>query len=629
MDEVVVACGGTVPPRRRRGKLLRLDASPDAEPSEQIQIKIERLIRQLADDPPPAVADLLEVAAYVYVADRLVRRETPQMSGMGEHWRRRFRFVIPVRRPELWSNPTVSGALVNTLRFLSEDEFEFVFEKSTETRHLQPYLGFDQPEARSFDPDDVMLFSGGLDSLAGAANELFAAGRKLLLVTHQSSTAIANRQNALASALATRAPDSVQYVPVWVRKGEQEPIEHTQRLRSFLFAALGITIARLFNRKRLLISENGITSFNLPLAEHVLGTRASRTTHPRVLRDMGQLASLVLGEPFTIENPLLWSTKGEAIASLPANQCADLIRLTTSCASVRFLSMAGRQCGTCSQCVERRLSLLGAGLADREPADSYAIDLFEGPYGTGHDIAMAAHHVLRARRLAAMSESDFASAYGQIFRALSSLPGPRSENIRRVHDLHRRYGAAIVNVVNDRLKGAANLDDAIAAPPRSLLPIITSSAVNPGNYRDPAQAEEPVALQEKGHARPVARRQIILAIDRPNKRILLDRDISVGGKCFHIVLALAERQERDLANNHKKTEVSFFASRKLAEQLEVTEQALRQLVMRVRRTLRTRYFAATGFELDDEDVVESQKWRGYRLNPYVLRVEPAQLRVAD
>ena len=51
--------------------------------------------------------------------------------------------------------------------------------------------------------------------------------------------------------------------------------------------------------------------------------------------------------------------------------------------------------------------------------------------------------------------------------------------------------------------------------------------------------------------------------------------------------------------------------------------------MRVRRTLRTRYFAATGFELDDEDVVESQKWRGYRLNPYVLRVEPAQLRVAD
>ena len=235
MDEVVVACGGTVPPRRRRGKLLRLDASPDAEPSEQIQIKIERLIRQLADDPPPAVADLLEVAAYVYVADRLVRRETPQMSGMGEHWRRRFRFVIPVRRPELWSNPTVSGALVNTLRFLSEDEFEFVFEKSTETRHLQPYLGFDQPEARSFDPDDVMLFSGGLDSLAGAANELFAAGRKLLLVTHQSSTAIANRQNALASALATRAPDSVQYVPVWVRKGEQEPIEHTQRLRSFLF----------------------------------------------------------------------------------------------------------------------------------------------------------------------------------------------------------------------------------------------------------------------------------------------------------------------------------------------------------------------------------------------------------
>ena len=59
--------------------------------------------------------------------------------------------------------------------------------------------------------------------------------------------------------------------------------EYTQRTRSFLFAALGVTFARMSGLDRLRFYENGVVSLNLPPSPQVVGARASRTTHPRVL----------------------------------------------------------------------------------------------------------------------------------------------------------------------------------------------------------------------------------------------------------------------------------------------------------------------------------------------------------
>ena len=62
------------------------------------------------------------------------------------------------------------------------------------------------------------------------------------------------------------------------------PIEKTQRTRSFLFASLAFVLARMFGKERFTFFENGVISFNLPIAGDVLGARATRTTHPRVIR---------------------------------------------------------------------------------------------------------------------------------------------------------------------------------------------------------------------------------------------------------------------------------------------------------------------------------------------------------
>ena len=49
-------------------------------------------------------------------------------------------------------------------------------------------------------PDGVMLFSGGLDSLAGAVDYL-EAGERLLLVSHYDFGQLASLQQTLAAAL--------------------------------------------------------------------------------------------------------------------------------------------------------------------------------------------------------------------------------------------------------------------------------------------------------------------------------------------------------------------------------------------------------------------------------------------
>ena len=38
-----------------------------------------------------------------------------------------FRFIIPVRVPDLWASDAVTSALVDTLEFLSDDMYAFAF----------------------------------------------------------------------------------------------------------------------------------------------------------------------------------------------------------------------------------------------------------------------------------------------------------------------------------------------------------------------------------------------------------------------------------------------------------------------------------------------------------------------
>jgi hypothetical protein len=142
------------------------------------------------------------------------------------------------------------------------------------------------------------MFSGGLDSLAGAVEQA-AKGNPLLLISHHAAPQIHKRQKDLLSALMGAYPQvPIRRIGVWVnRSGGLRSAEYTQRTRSLLFWALGLAVGTSIGAGGVRFFENGVVSLNLPIDVQVVGTRASRTTNPLAMIALETLAGKIAGEP--------------------------------------------------------------------------------------------------------------------------------------------------------------------------------------------------------------------------------------------------------------------------------------------------------------------------------------------
>ncbi|HEV7253074.1 MAG TPA: hypothetical protein VGN97_08230 [Mesorhizobium sp.] len=626
MAETLVLCGGaSFPAKHVHAKPIELDIARRAHRGARVDFKTSRLSARLVDDLPDVLADVVELAVYVYSADRLTKRGSSSSAGIGSEWQRQFCFVVPVRRPDLWKRVEVKTALVDTISFMSGDEFAFDFIDAKAPEAVEPHLGFHDAGAQVIQPDLVMMFSGGLDSLAGVAHEVFGKGRRAVLVTHQSANTIMNRQDELADTIAKRgARNQTFYAPVRVRRGTDQPKEHSQRLRSFLFGALGMAYARMFGLNTVHYFENGITSFNLPIAEHVVGTRASRTTHPGALARMGRLFSHLLDETVTFENPFIWRTKPDIVRLIGGNGCAELIPLTTSCAGVRNLSMTGLQCGICSQCVERRFAILGAGQEALEPAAVYATDIFTQPQEDVRAATMVERYVARAEMFSGMSEHAFFSNYGQVFRALSNMVGPRLRTAQQIFGLHRRHGQEVLDVTNEQLGRYATIAGRRLIAHTSLLGMLEDRAGPAPIYVDPTETEPPASSIPANPKREPF--QVVLAVDEKKVRILFRGGAILRGSAFELIATLVRLREEDWSAQRRPANYTRKRTKALAEMLATSDQDLRQWVLRARRSLEKQFEQSTGYTLDKNDVIESgDSWDGYYLNPHVVIVQPAQI----
>jgi hypothetical protein len=171
----------------------------------------------------------------------------------------------------------------------------------------QPFLDLD-PNGAAFDAKEVILFSGGLESFAGALEALCTSTNKVILLTHRSAQKAIPRQVELGKYLAQRFPGRVLHIHVKARRVGQEASALSQRSRSFLFAALGQLVTQSFGAERLGFYENGVISHNLPISSQVVGTMATRTTHPLSLLKLNTLMQLLGPRHVPIENRYLWLT---------------------------------------------------------------------------------------------------------------------------------------------------------------------------------------------------------------------------------------------------------------------------------------------------------------------------------
>ena len=426
----------------------------------------------------PRLVDLLEIAAYVYTADGSTLRASGRWEADAiEPWRRDFRIVIRVRDLDFWTRPDVSLLLHKTLSVLSDDHYSIEFQRLTADRPQQEYLQFsDQSEWPFTGVSRVCLFSGGLDSLSGAL-DMISRSEPLVLVSHRSVAPLDKRQRDLVKAVRERYPAAkLLHIPVWVNKSGHLGREFSQRTRSFLFSALGCAVAHSVKADGIRFFENGVVSLNLPVADEVLGARASRTTHPQVLHLFGELYSLGADrpqqDPMTVDNPFVHSTKQEVVERIGHHAGTELISLSCSCGHTLHKSKSQWHCGTCSQCIDRRIAILAADMTASDPARDYVVDVFTGPRKPGYEQNMAVDYARHALELSLMDDVTIAASFnGEISRAVRHEHN-RGEAAAFLVAVHRRHASAVMSVMEAEARLHAGELVAGTLPDSSMLAMV-------------------------------------------------------------------------------------------------------------------------------------------------------------
>ena len=292
----------------------------------------------------PEVSAFLRAALGVWAADKLISRRTA-----ADAWTRRIVLHLPLS--SAWRG--LEGRFAALLNFLTGDEW------TLKGRTGPVDLGLAGVWPHSWRPQAVVLFSGGLDSLAGAI-DLLEASQRLVLVSHYDFGQLAAAQQTLAAALEDHyGPERLHHLTLRVQLPEAP--ELSLRSRSLLYLALGLAAAAAFGEETpLLLPENGWISLNPPLTLNRLGTYSTRTTHPYFLQQLTGLWRDA-GLPQPLLNTYQHLTKGELLS-----QCRNLDLLkklfprATSCARPVASRWRGRppgECGYCYPCLMRRAAL--------------------------------------------------------------------------------------------------------------------------------------------------------------------------------------------------------------------------------------------------------------------------------
>jgi 7-cyano-7-deazaguanine synthase in queuosine biosynthesis len=420
----------------------------------------------MVQDIPDVLVDLLEIATYVFAADQSLWRGSE--FDTGERWRRQMEFRIPVRLPEIWSRTAVREALVETLSFLTDDDYRFQFTKQRQPVPVQGYLELAEAEPK-MRFDQVQLFSGGVDSLAGAIQAAIHEEKSVMLVGHRSAAKRVPATAALYDRLRLAAPSRVHRVSVWATTLRGTSREYTQRSRSFLYASLAATVASVLGLDSIAFYENGVTSMNLPISPQVVGARATRTTHPQTLRGFERIFSAVFGKPFTVRSPFFWKTKAD-VMKLVVSHDTELLPLSISCSRTIAATVDHPHCGTCSQCVDRRLAALALHLGDdADPGWQYKVDVLTGALEPGEDRTMAESFVQRARMISSATDGEFFARFPEASRILNHTDLPSNEAATRLLDLHRRHAGEVREALSEGIKSNAGALESGSLPDSCLL----------------------------------------------------------------------------------------------------------------------------------------------------------------
>jgi hypothetical protein len=224
--------------------------------------------------------------------------------------------------------------------------------------------------------------------------------------------------------------------------------EPTQRARGFVFLSLGTATALMAGASSLSVYENGLGAINLPYTAAQLGSQSTRATHPAALDAMGEVISLATERRLVLRLPFLGATKASLVSHLAQDGGAEFVADTISCDGFPQRVAGTPQCGACTSCVLRRLSIHGAGLAAYDGKGEYRFDVLGSvariPDARWHHFRAMQQQVYRLQEALAQSSPwrGLSVAFPQLIEVASTETARRAlggDVESSLVDLYRRY----------------------------------------------------------------------------------------------------------------------------------------------------------------------------------------------
>lgn len=438
--ENIFLCNGA---KCKGAEAMVLDYRASAD-ERNVNLKLPQFVDQF-NYLPDRILDLMEIAAYVFAADRSCRRG-PKDAVIYNSWSRKMRFIVKVRDYDFWKQGAVNKALCDALKFMTGDE-QYTFE--FKPGHRTPPSGlFDREEfsLKVDKPTSVLLFSGGLDSLSGTVQQLENSDNDLLLISHRSGMPGTKKtQKLLVNALKGKHEGRIKHFSFECGLLGGRAPDETQRTRAFLFCSIAFAVAHQAGLNKCFAFENGVTSFNFARREDARKGRTSRTTHPKTHALLGQFLSRVSGQDFEIENPFWDQSKTDVISALGNSGSKELISSAVSCSSTfNPLGSGATHCGCCFQCIDRRLSAYAAGMQEFDDVGIYGHNVITQAMPDHEPKTAVIDYVRQACGFVGSSLDSFCDGrWLEVADATEFMKLPEDEAVDAIWELCKKHGGQI------------------------------------------------------------------------------------------------------------------------------------------------------------------------------------------
>lgn len=398
---------------------------------------------------PPRVKDLLEIASYIYAADRTSSRGNKDAREY-HSWSRKMYLAIKIRDFNFWNSQTVNEYLINALNFMTGDlEYKFNFQPGHDPQKTSL---FDSEEFQ-IEPKtetDILLFSGGLDSLTGAVELLETTDHQVCFISHRSyQPQSAKTQDRLCDSLKSIYANRIKHYKFYCSLKGKRAIEESQRSRGFLYTSIAFSLAHALSQNIFYVHENGITSINLPRRQDLMNARASRTTHPQTLFWLEKLFSLVHESKFNIKHPFLWLTKTDVLQKIKRFKREELISSAVSCSKTFQNLEQATHCGGCLQCVDRRFAAYSSNLEEFDHSGLYNLNFISDEIEDGEVRTTLVDYVRQANEFATWNIDHFyLKNLSELTNIIDYLNGESEElNIDKIWSLCKKHGQQVISAI--------------------------------------------------------------------------------------------------------------------------------------------------------------------------------------